>query len=143
LVTLDTVDSPGSRDWPLSITNGTVALQRYQAGTLLPGINDRGHIVALSVASYANDDFSETQDFVRSYVGFPGPVISLFQVLGNRQFRLQFEARAGTGYSVLVSTNLTNWTLLGPATETTPGHFEFTDTDAPNHSQRFYQLRSP
>src|SRR5262249_42393391 len=47
---VDTVDVPGSGDWPLTITNGTVELKRYQAGTLLPGINDRGEIVAQSVA---------------------------------------------------------------------------------------------
>ena len=60
-----------------------------------------------------------------------------------RQFRLQFDGVAATPYTVFVTTNLINWTPLSPATETTPGHYEFTDADAPNHSTRFYQLRSP
>jgi hypothetical protein len=49
----------------------------------------------------------------------------------------------GGTYSVLVSTDLTHWTPLGPATETSPGRFEFSDTAARGQPTRFYQLRSP
>ena len=41
------------------------------------------------------------------------------------------------------STHLIDWTPLGPATETNPGPFEFTDALAPAYPTRFYQLRSP
>ncbi|HXJ60568.1 MAG TPA: hypothetical protein VNU68_28310, partial [Verrucomicrobiae bacterium] len=73
----------------------------------------------------------------------PPPRISAYELLPNRQFRLRFDYAPGTSFSVLVSPNLSGWTALGPAVELTPGHFEFTDGDAPNHPQRFYQLRSP
>jgi hypothetical protein len=49
----------------------------------------------------------------------------------------------GLGYTVLGSTNLTNWTVLGPATSPGGNAFEFTATTATNSSLRFYQFRSP
>lgn len=36
-----------------------------------------------------------------------------------------------------------NWTVLGAMTETSPGQFQFTDSQATNHPQRFYRVRSP
>src|SRR6266446_7391128 len=36
-----------------------------------------------------------------------------------------------------------DWTSLGSATEISPGQFQFTDTQATNFPQRFYQIRSP
>jgi hypothetical protein len=42
-------------------------------------------------------------------------------------------------FSVEFSTNLTDWQLLGPATP----RYEFTDTNAPASSPRFYRLRLP
>ena len=42
-------------------------------------------------------------------------------------------------YSVLRSTNLASWEYLGPATP----RYEFTDTNAPTTSQRYYRLRWP
>jgi len=48
--------------------------------------------------------------------------------------------------SVLTTTNLslplTNWTVLRTATNTPPGLFQFTDTEATN-AQRFYIIHSP
>ena len=83
------------------------------------------------------------QDMTFQTTPLPRPAISGYTRLPNGQFRLQFTAPTGSSYSVLVSTNLSEWIPLGPATEATRGQFEFTDTDAPGHSQRFYQLRSP
>ena len=83
------------------------------------------------------------QDMTFQTTPLPRPAISGYTRLPNGQFRLQFTAPAGSTYTVLVSTNLIDWTPLGPATETTPGQFQFTDAEAPGHSQRFYRLRSP
>jgi hypothetical protein len=70
-------------------------------------------------------------------------VISSYARLDQGFFQLRFSGVPGTGYTVLGSTNLIDWSGLGPATETAAGQFEFTDTAAPNHPTRFYQLRSP
>jgi hypothetical protein len=52
----------------------------------------------------------------------------------------------GATFTVLTTTNpslpLTNWTVLGPATNTTPGVFQFS-TDTTNMPQGFYRVRSP
>jgi len=44
---------------------------------------------------------------------------------------------------VSASTNLVNWALLGPATETAPGVFYFNDPAAANLPQRFYKAGVP
>jgi hypothetical protein len=52
----------------------------------------------------------------------------------------------GSLFTVQTTANWTNllttWSILGGATETSPGHFQFTDTVVTN-SERFYRLRSP
>lgn len=53
----------------------------------------------------------------------------------------------GASFTIVASTNvslaLTNWTVLGPATEISLGLFRFTDSQATNFPQRFYTVRSP
>jgi hypothetical protein len=49
----------------------------------------------------------------------------------------------GLSYSVYASTNQTQWEFIGPATQISPGAYQFTDTNATNYHQRFYKLRSP
>jgi hypothetical protein len=44
---------------------------------------------------------------------------------------------------VFASTNLIDWISIGTATQVLPGWFQFTDTEAANIEQRFYQLRAP
>jgi len=49
-------------------------------------------------------------------------------------------------FTAFAATNLpasNGWTSLGSATEISPGQFQFTDTQATNFPQRFYQIRSP
>ena len=58
-----------------------------------------------------------------------------------------FTNTPGAVFNVLASTNastpLTNWTVLSNVTETTDGHFSFTDTQATNFARRFYRVVSP
>jgi hypothetical protein len=68
-------------------------------------------------------------------------------MLGNGMFQLSFSNNtAGATFTVLSTTDpslsLTNWTVVGPATNTAPGLFQFTDTEATN-AQRFYIIRLP
>ena len=59
---------------------------------------------------------------------------------------LNFNAAPGARFNVLATTNLTvrlsNWTLLGTATEISPGQFRFADTQATNNPRRFYRVQS-
>ena len=73
---LNTVDAPGSSDWPLTLTVddpdfGMVELQRIYSGTILNAINDQGQTVARSFASYLDFDTFVSQDFERTYIGTP------------------------------------------------------------------------
>lgn len=65
--------------------------------------------------------------------------------VSNGQFRFAFTNLAGQTFTVLATTNVTlplsNWTVLGPATEGPPGQFKFTDTQSPTNAQRFYRVR--
>ena len=74
------------------------------------------------------------------------PIITGASIPVAGQFFLQFTSAPTASYNVLSSTNITlpvtNWTLLGMATQATPGLFRFTDLSATN-SQNFYILRSP
>ncbi|HEV2455860.1 MAG TPA: LamG-like jellyroll fold domain-containing protein, partial [Verrucomicrobiae bacterium] len=58
-------------------------------------------------------------------------------------FVLNFTGSSNTTYSVWSSTNLVNWIDLGPATELTPGNYNFTDSDTTNAPQQFFRLTSP
>jgi hypothetical protein len=53
----------------------------------------------------------------------------------------------GAVFTALATTNLalpfSNWTMIGGVTETSPGHFQFTDTQATNKPKRFYSVRWP
>ena len=62
-------------------------------------------------------------------------------------FEFSFTGTPGASFMALATTNLSlslsNWTLLGTPAEISPGQFQFTDLQAPNHPQRFYRVRSP
>lgn len=56
---------------------------------------------------------------------------------------LQFSyASASPSFSVYASTNLTNWSAIGVATQVAPNLYQFTDMAATNYPKRFYQLRA-
>jgi hypothetical protein len=80
-------------------------------------------------------------------VELPGPpFFTGISFTNPAQIQLQFRATAGLGYTVLTTTtNLsqTNWTVLGPATEISPGQFQFTDTSATNSPARYYRIHHP
>ena len=65
----------------------------------------------------------------------------------NGTFQFSFTNTPGASFSVLATTNLvlplSNWTVLGAVTETSPGQFQFIDLQATNSQNRFYRIRSP
>jgi len=69
-------------------------------------------------------------------------------LLANGLFQFAFSnASPGAGFTVLsatyLSTPLTNWTVLGTATNSAPGWFQFTTPAPTTDPQRFYRVRSP
>ena len=74
-------------------------------------------------------------------------VLTNSTVLPGGAFQLAFTNTPGMGFTVFGVTNLalpfTNWSSLGMATDSPPGFFQFTDSQAATNQQRFYRVRSP
>jgi hypothetical protein len=80
-------------------------------------------------------------------VGVPA-IFDQMQVLGDGTFVLGFTNISGAPFTVLSSTDVlapvSDWTILGHASEILPGQFQYSDARALNRDAiRFYWLRSP
>jgi len=71
------------------------------------------------------------------------PQISGHTLLGNGGLEFTFTGDSGRSYTVMMSTNLIDWTVADTATETGPGSFKFTDGQASSPVSKFYRLRTP
>jgi len=95
-------------------------------------------------ASYAADTVFASSS--AAITGTP-PYLTGLTLLTNGAFRFEYSNIIGAPFSVMGSPDfsapLTNWPLLGPAIETQPGQFQFTDSLSPGQTQRFYRVRSP
>jgi hypothetical protein len=62
-------------------------------------------------------------------------------------FQFDFTNAPGGGFTVWASSDpalsVTNWAILGSATEISPGQYQFADLQATNHPRRFYRVSSP
>lgn len=67
------------------------------------------------------------------------PVIGDFQRSDSTGFKFILAPLAELGFTVRVSTNLTDWETLGPAAM----RYTFVDTNAPTFPERYYRLRWP
>ena len=69
------------------------------------------------------------------------------RTLTDGSFQFAFTNTPGALFGVLSTTNpalpLSNWTVLGGATEVSPGQFQFTDPQERNNPHLFYRVRSP
>jgi hypothetical protein len=61
----------------------------------------------------------------------------------NQSFNLTFAGSSNATYSLWASTNLTDWTNLGPATEASPGSYQFVDATTTNYPSRLYRVSAP
>jgi hypothetical protein len=95
-------------------------------------------------AIYSSDTIFASS--IGSLIGTP-PYLTGEIVLSNGAFQLDFSNLIAAPFVVLGSTDVdlpfSNWSVLGPAIESFPGRFQFTDPEATNNSRRFYRVRSP
>lgn len=75
--------------------------------------------------------------------GLHQPILTNAVINASGEFQFGFNGVTTTNYSVLTSTNLTNWNILGTATEISAGKFQFIDTQPRTNAVRFYRVRSP
>lgn len=123
---LNGTNLPGATSTNLTLTN----VQFGQAGTYTFEVTDGG-------------GQATGFDAVLTVLPNRPPTISRWALQENGLFHLRFEGEVGATYTVLVSTSLVHWEVLGAAAETAAGIFESTDAEAPQHAWRFYRLRSP
>ncbi len=75
------------------------------------------------------------------------PTLEQAVILANGAFQFGFTNHPGVTFTVIGATDLSlelsNWTVLGPAQEVSPGQFQFSDSQSTNHPQRFYRVKSP
>ena len=68
----------------------------------------------------------------------PAPKLTNLSRVGNSVFQFGFTNLSGKVFTTVATTNLslpsTNWTVLGPATEISPGLYQFTDPQADRKS---------
>jgi len=75
----------------------------------------------------------------------PPPVIKLSNPawLGDGRFQFAYSNAYGFTGTIFSSTNLTDWSAVGTATQVSPGLYQFIDASASNFTQRYYQVRWP
>jgi len=93
----------------------------------------------------ANDGEADSDPAMVTVNVIPAPVLdgNSLVVSGEGQFSFSFLGDSNASYRVWSSTNLANWIVLGTATQSPPGHFQFTDSAATNKPVRFYRVTSP
>jgi trimeric autotransporter adhesin len=93
------------------------------------------------------DPSGHTTQTNRTVVVVTRPALTGLSHTDNGTFQFTFTNTPGARFSVLASTNvaqpLSQWTVLGPATENAPGRFQFMDVTATNRPVRYYRLRWP
>ena len=112
--------------------------QSFTAGLVLAPTN--GVPVPGDINGDGKVDDSELHEVLTHYWPY-NPVLQMTNVAGLGSTNITFDITnsfAGD-FNVEVTTNLTDWQLLGPATP----RYYFSDTNSPAESQRFYRLRWP
>ena len=130
----------------------TVASAQWQLGVAA------GLLCALVQAANAENTWSDEYNLTgsplnqrtKSYaIEFNGvaPALQKPQPLSDGSFRFDFTNYARAYFAVVVTTNLalpsSNWTSLNSLTQTSAGHFQFTETAATNMPRRVCRLRPP
>ena len=129
---------PFTQTWTQAASMNTP--RQYHTTTLLPN----GQVLAAGGSGY--NGLLASAELYNSVLIVPIILINPTKLAGGA-FQFVWNNTLGSTNVVLATTNLatalSNWTLLGGATESPAGHFQFTDPQAANNSKRFYRVRSP
>jgi hypothetical protein len=144
---------PNATNAYFSVDNGATVLKLFYTNQFMGDIQDwkssatpdaydaftsAGHLSPVSTVDITTLDV----------LGYNGPGVAAAHLVGtnlsNGNFQIRFVNTPGVSFTVLATTNvsvpLTNWTVLGTATESPLGQFQFIDSSAAS-PQRFYDER--
>jgi hypothetical protein len=129
--------------------DGTYAFQWQLNGANIAGATNATYSVASPAAGNAGTytvivtatetGISTAASFLVA-IGAGGPSITSQSLLSNGQFHLRFSGSSDAVYTVLASSDLKTWTVIGLATQTSPGVFDFTDVNSTAYKWRFYSV---
>jgi Bacterial Ig-like domain (group 3) len=149
LATVTPAAPPGpARTGMVSIWDGTNFLSQQELNTngqISVTITNFGPGPHAVVARYYSDaNYAASSGAV---VGVPA-TLDQMQTMGDGTFVLGFTNVSGAPFTVLSSTDVlapvSEWMVLGQASEVLPGQFQYSDAQALNRDAvRFYRLRSP
>ncbi len=73
----------------------------------------------------------------------PQPLLTNAVVNAAGQFQFGFNGISNASYSVLISTNLVNWSVVGTASNISAGMFRYIDPQPRTNAVRYYRVSSP
>ncbi len=134
-------------------TNGPGGTGSFGNGNGQSGQGVGGAVFSASPASFLNANVfsgnmasTSDPDVHAALVAIP-PVLTAPALLANGSAQFNFTDNPDLTFSVYASTNaalgLGQWTLLGTATQLSPGQYQFTDPAATNYPQRLYRVVWP
>lgn len=144
-------DSSG--DYPLvqlrSLESGqtTFLLTTNWGANFFASVPVTGFPPGYALATVFVNGIQSTSSFVNVSVPVRVPPTLTQATTTTNGFQFAFTNNVNALFGVLISTNislpLTNWTAVGGIVETLPGQFQFTDPQATNGGQHFYQVYTP
>jgi hypothetical protein len=73
--------------------------------------------------------------------------VTLAAVIQNGQFKIQFSSTPGATFTIVGATNISlpmsQWTVIGSASEISPGQFHFLEPFVTNRAAQFYRVNLP
>jgi N-acetylneuraminic acid mutarotase len=121
------------------------SLRALQPAVRLP---DGKVLVAGGNSDELSEDNGLTAELFDPNAGVAAPLVLVPEAtFSGGSFQFDFTGTPGQSFTVWSTTDISapfsSWTSLGPVTETSPGHFEFSDAQAASLSHQFYRVTSP
>ncbi len=139
--------NPDSSAWNASVepTNGFVFASNGTDGFTIDRFNLRQNTTSSVPGAMQWDELRLGTSWADVTPLAPVSLVTLSNVVQQKDgtFQFAYTNQTGQNYSIRASTNLIDWETIGSATQISPSLFQFSDTTATNHPNRFYQLQAP